>query len=53
MRLRHDIARLDRVKQPADLHSLVPMAARAAAIDFDELVWQLLESSLARARIDS
>ena len=30
-------------------HSLVPMAARAAGIEFDELVWQLLEGSVARA----
>jgi D-alanine-D-alanine ligase len=29
-------------------HSLVPMAARAAGIDFDELVWQVLETSFAR-----
>ncbi len=29
-------------------HSLVPMAARAAGIDFDELVWQVLETSLVR-----
>jgi D-alanine-D-alanine ligase len=29
-------------------HSLVPMAARAAGIDFDELAWQVLETSLAR-----
>jgi len=34
-------------------HSLVPMAARAAGIDFDELVWQVLETSLTRTRIDS
>jgi D-alanine-D-alanine ligase len=34
-------------------HSLVPMAARAAGIDFDELVWRVLETSLARSRIDS
>jgi len=27
-------------------HSLVPMAARSAGIDFDELVWRILESSL-------
>ncbi len=27
-------------------HSLVPMAARAAGMDFDRLVWRLLESSL-------
>jgi D-alanine-D-alanine ligase len=31
-------------------HSLVPMAARQAGIDFDELVWRVLESSLARER---
>jgi len=29
-------------------HSLVPMAARAAGFDFDELVWRVLETSLAR-----
>jgi D-alanine-D-alanine ligase len=29
-------------------HSLVPMAARAVGIDFDELVWRVLETSLAR-----
>ena len=29
-------------------HSLVPMAARAAGIDFDELCWQVLESSFVR-----
>lgn len=27
-------------------HSLVPMAARQAGIDFDELVWRILETSL-------
>jgi len=27
-------------------HSLVPMAARAAGIDFDDLVWRILETSL-------
>ena len=32
-------------------HSLVPMAARALGIDFDELVWQVLETSCARVRI--
>ena len=32
-------------------HSLVPMAARALGIDFDELVWQVLETSFARVRI--
>lgn len=29
-------------------HSLVPMAARAVGIEFDELVWRVLETSLAR-----
>ena len=29
-------------------HSLVPMAARAAGMDFDELVWRVLETSLVR-----
>jgi D-alanine-D-alanine ligase len=29
-------------------HSLVPMAARAAGIDFDELCWQILETSFVR-----
>jgi D-alanine-D-alanine ligase len=32
-------------------HSLSPMAARARGIDFDELVWQVLETSFARVRI--
>jgi D-alanine-D-alanine ligase len=31
-------------------HSLVPMAARASGIDFDELVWRVLETSLSRSR---
>ena len=31
-------------------HSLVPMAARAAGIDFDELVWRVLETSFPRVR---
>ncbi len=31
-------------------HSLVPMAARAIGIDFDELVWRVLETSFARTR---
>jgi len=31
-------------------HSLVPMAARAAGIDFPELCWRILETSLARER---
>ncbi len=29
-------------------HSLVPMAARAAGIRFDELVWRVLETSFTR-----
>ena len=29
-------------------HSLVPMAARTAGIDFDELAWRILETSLVR-----
>jgi D-alanine-D-alanine ligase len=31
-------------------HSLVPMAAREAGIDFEELVWRVLETSFARER---
>lgn len=31
-------------------HSLVPMAARAAGFDFDELVWRVLETSFTRSR---
>ncbi len=31
-------------------HSLVPMAARAAGIDFDRLVWRVLETSFTRSR---
>jgi D-alanine-D-alanine ligase len=30
-------------------HSLVPMAARVAGIEFDELVWRILETSMANA----
>ena len=30
-------------------HSLVPMAARAAGIDFEELCWRVLETSFTRA----
>jgi D-alanine-D-alanine ligase len=30
-------------------HSLVPMAARAAGIDFEELVWRVLETSFTRS----
>jgi D-alanine-D-alanine ligase len=33
-------------------HSLVPMAARAAGVEFDELVWRVLETSFARGRCD-
>jgi D-alanine-D-alanine ligase len=29
-------------------HSLVPMAARADGIEFDELVWRILETSIGR-----
>jgi D-alanine-D-alanine ligase len=32
-------------------HSLVPMAARAAGIDFDELCWQILETSFVRTSL--
>jgi D-alanine-D-alanine ligase len=32
-------------------HSLVPMAAKAAGFDFDELVWRVLETSLVRTSI--
>jgi len=31
-------------------HSLVPMAARRAGIDFEELTWRVLETSFARER---
>jgi D-alanine-D-alanine ligase len=31
-------------------HSLVPMAARQAGIDFEELVWRVLETSFARTK---
>jgi D-alanine-D-alanine ligase len=31
-------------------HSLVPMAARAAGVEFDELVWRVLETSFTRTR---
>lgn len=33
-------------------HSLVPMAARAVGMDFDTLVWRVLETSLVRRRRD-
>jgi D-alanine-D-alanine ligase len=29
-------------------HSLVPMAAKAAGLSFEELVWRILESSFTR-----
>lgn len=32
-------------------HSLVPMAARAVGIDFDELAWRVLETSFARVPV--
>ncbi|MDE2051089.1 MAG: D-alanine--D-alanine ligase [Gammaproteobacteria bacterium] len=32
-------------------HSLVPMAARAAGIGFDELAWRVLETSFVRRRV--
>jgi D-alanine-D-alanine ligase len=32
-------------------HSLVPMAARAQGIDFDTLVWRVLETSFVRSRV--
>ena len=32
-------------------HSLVPKAARVSGIEFDELVWRILETSLARDRV--
>ena len=31
-------------------HSLVPMAANAVGIGFDELCWRVLETSFARER---
>jgi D-alanine-D-alanine ligase len=31
-------------------HSLVPMAARAAGIEFDELVWRILATTLEASR---
>jgi D-alanine-D-alanine ligase len=31
-------------------HSLVPMAARQAGVDFEELVWRVLETSFSRER---
>lgn len=31
-------------------HSLMPMAARAAGLDFDQLVWRILETSLSETR---
>ncbi len=31
-------------------HSLVPMAARAAGMDFDQLVWRVLETSFVRMK---
>jgi D-alanine-D-alanine ligase len=34
-------------------HSLVPMAARAIGVDFDELVWRVLETSFTRRAAQS
>jgi D-alanine-D-alanine ligase len=34
-------------------HSLVPMAARAAGMDFDTLVWRILETSLTASRAEA
>jgi D-alanine-D-alanine ligase len=34
-------------------HSLVPMAARALGIGFEQLVWQVLETSFSRARVET
>jgi len=34
-------------------HSLVPKAAGAAGIDFDELCWQILETSFVRERVEA
>ncbi|MDP1708580.1 MAG: D-alanine--D-alanine ligase [Gammaproteobacteria bacterium] len=34
-------------------HSLVPMAARAAGMDFDTLVWRILETSLTASRTEA
>ncbi len=34
-------------------HSLVPMAAKAAGINFDELVWRILESSFTRVPLQA
>jgi D-alanine-D-alanine ligase len=33
-------------------HSLVPMAARAVGIEFDQLVWQVLETSFTRTAVN-
>jgi D-alanine-D-alanine ligase len=33
-------------------HSLVPMAARAVGIDFEQLVWQVLETSFTRSAVN-
>jgi D-alanine-D-alanine ligase len=30
-------------------HSLVPMAARVAGLNFEDLVWRILETSLTRS----
>jgi D-alanine-D-alanine ligase len=45
----NDVAQLIEVNTVPGMtdHSLVPMAAKAAGIDFNELVWRILETSLA------
>jgi D-alanine-D-alanine ligase len=32
-------------------HSLVPKAARAAGVEFDELVWRILETSFVTSEV--
>jgi D-alanine-D-alanine ligase len=34
-------------------HSLVPKAARSRGIEFDELVWRVLETSLPRQPVEA
>ena len=44
----HDQAQLIEVNTVPGMtdHSLVPMAARVAGIEFDDLVWRILETSV-------
>lgn len=46
---RNDCAQLIEVNTVPGMtdHSLVPMAAKAAGVDFNELVWRILETSMA------